>query len=615
MKTITFYSYKGGVGRTLAVANVARYLSRFDQSVFAIDFDLESPGLHYKLIPDRTDQIIRGVVDYIYDFAVEGKRPHSLADHVVEVAPTGGAKGVLNLMPAGNVPSADYWRRLARVNWHGLFYAEEAFDASTETPPMGIHHFLELKERIEQEYQPDFLLIDSRTGITEIGGVATSVLPDAVVCLLVNNRENLEGARAVLRSIAGAERLPDQPPVEILPVLTRIPKVEEPGREQAIVQAVRDYLSEEAEELAESLSVPEVLVLHSEPELELSESLRVGGDKTPDESPLLADYLRLFGKLIPREVIRPRIGALVQEALARALDDPEGSQRSLEQLATYSEHPDAYLALLKFHRLRNASLGVQLQTAHRYWEISGDATHSLVWEIVAKCFSMPRKRRPWEPGPAYDDDDDYSPAFVRDVWRANGAKHVPVGLQVARLYAKSDSLAELRGVLADLLEHAGHTEPVVTAALQILVDADEWKMARDLIAENKSSLSKSAAFQAVWASFALKQDDPWSVEELMKDEALQLPLIEESAPLVALELMERAGIDDTDRLICSIVESVVVGPEPYSVLRDLGAIYERLGEVPAFERRLHRLLDEERVQVVARYLPKPEPDDANSWGE
>ncbi len=48
MKTITFYSYKGGVGRTLALANVAMRLSEFKKKVCMIDFDLEAPGLHHK---------------------------------------------------------------------------------------------------------------------------------------------------------------------------------------------------------------------------------------------------------------------------------------------------------------------------------------------------------------------------------------------------------------------------------------------------------------------------------------------------------------------------------------------------------------------------------------
>ena len=46
MKTITFYSYKGGTGRSLALANAARYLARLEFKVVALDFDLEAPGLH-----------------------------------------------------------------------------------------------------------------------------------------------------------------------------------------------------------------------------------------------------------------------------------------------------------------------------------------------------------------------------------------------------------------------------------------------------------------------------------------------------------------------------------------------------------------------------------------
>ncbi len=45
MLTVTFYSFRGGVGRTMALANVAAFLGREGLSVFLIDFDLEAPGL------------------------------------------------------------------------------------------------------------------------------------------------------------------------------------------------------------------------------------------------------------------------------------------------------------------------------------------------------------------------------------------------------------------------------------------------------------------------------------------------------------------------------------------------------------------------------------------
>src|SRR5215207_8752525 len=42
---VTFYSYKGGVGRSMAVANIAVLLARRGLKVLAVDFDLEAPGL------------------------------------------------------------------------------------------------------------------------------------------------------------------------------------------------------------------------------------------------------------------------------------------------------------------------------------------------------------------------------------------------------------------------------------------------------------------------------------------------------------------------------------------------------------------------------------------
>jgi cellulose biosynthesis protein BcsQ len=43
---ITFYSFKGGVGRSMALANVAAIYAQRGKRVLAIDFDFEAPGLH-----------------------------------------------------------------------------------------------------------------------------------------------------------------------------------------------------------------------------------------------------------------------------------------------------------------------------------------------------------------------------------------------------------------------------------------------------------------------------------------------------------------------------------------------------------------------------------------
>src|ERR1700754_3624603 len=47
---VTFYSFKGGVGRSMALANVAEILASRGYRVIACDWDLEAPGLERYLV-------------------------------------------------------------------------------------------------------------------------------------------------------------------------------------------------------------------------------------------------------------------------------------------------------------------------------------------------------------------------------------------------------------------------------------------------------------------------------------------------------------------------------------------------------------------------------------
>jgi len=48
MKTVLFYSFKGGVGRTQSLLNIAKYLAREKhQKIAIVDFDIYAPGLSY----------------------------------------------------------------------------------------------------------------------------------------------------------------------------------------------------------------------------------------------------------------------------------------------------------------------------------------------------------------------------------------------------------------------------------------------------------------------------------------------------------------------------------------------------------------------------------------
>src|SRR5262245_31522098 len=70
---ITFYSYKGGTGRSMAVANIAWILASNRRRVLVIDWDLEAPGLHRYFHPFLEDKELYsspGIIDYFVDFAM-----------------------------------------------------------------------------------------------------------------------------------------------------------------------------------------------------------------------------------------------------------------------------------------------------------------------------------------------------------------------------------------------------------------------------------------------------------------------------------------------------------------------------------------------------------------
>ena len=66
---VTFYSYKGGVGRTMALANIAVLLSQMGKRVLVVDWDLEAPGLerYFTEYLFSKDQEKPGLLDLFLD--------------------------------------------------------------------------------------------------------------------------------------------------------------------------------------------------------------------------------------------------------------------------------------------------------------------------------------------------------------------------------------------------------------------------------------------------------------------------------------------------------------------------------------------------------------------
>jgi cellulose biosynthesis protein BcsQ len=240
----TFYSYKGGTGRSMALANFAWLLASSGRRVLAIDWDLEAPGLHRYFRPFLIDPDLfetDGLIDTFWNFAASAmaKIPSSMgpngADSEEIVEAIDDTKRRLDFkFPAGGFID------LVGAGRQGPTYSERvnSFDWKRFYELGGAEILTAAKQHLRSQY--DWVLIDSRTGVSDTAGICTIQLPDTVVACFTLNRQSVDGVDAVLKSIR-AFRSPsiDGSEIKLFPVATRIENAE-----QKKLEAARTYARE-----------------------------------------------------------------------------------------------------------------------------------------------------------------------------------------------------------------------------------------------------------------------------------------------------------------------------------------------------------------------------------
>jgi tetratricopeptide (TPR) repeat protein/cellulose biosynthesis protein BcsQ len=185
------------VGRTLALANVAYALATEGSKarVVMLDFDLEAPGLD-TLTPfaGGKDPAKGGILEYIAEYLGDPEpNPAALPSlfpyvRQIEAIPN------LMMIPAGKKDER-YQQNLACLDWQSFYKVKE-----------GYRFFEQFKRKIEDELHPDYLLVDSRTGLADVAGITTHQLADLVVLVFNLNRQNLDGIKGCYRSIVSAPK-------------------------------------------------------------------------------------------------------------------------------------------------------------------------------------------------------------------------------------------------------------------------------------------------------------------------------------------------------------------------------------------------------------------------
>jgi formylglycine-generating enzyme required for sulfatase activity/Mrp family chromosome partitioning ATPase len=376
-RIITFYSYKGGTGRTMALANGAWILASAGRRVLMIDWDLEAPGLHRYFHPFLTDKTLvstKGVIDMVFEYqravlALEGvetirELPDTWYDENIDVfryiteldwnAERQPGFGTLHLLPAGQ-QTVDYGARVNTFNWRQLF------------DKGGGYKFIEaIKRQLTREY--DYVFVDSRTGVSDTSGLCTVQMPHALVVCFTLNSQSIDGASTVALGVRddratvlqknggtpNAART-DGKPFRVYPVPTRVEKAEKQKLDLArdAARTVFDTFVSWLDPAERERYWGNVEIFY-EPFYAYEEVLATFADKPGAITSLLASIERLVGYITDGEVRMPAIRESVrQELLARyerqrtAADDPVLRARAVLQRLTTEDVESARAIFLR----------------------------------------------------------------------------------------------------------------------------------------------------------------------------------------------------------------------------------------------------------------------------
>jgi hypothetical protein len=175
---VVFFSIKGGVGRSSALAACAWSLAQAGKRVLVLDLDLESPGLSSSLLPESR-QPQYGITDWLVEDLVDN------GDVVLESMVATSAlshDGEILVVPAHGKDPGEYIAKLGRV------WMPKVGEDGTRESWSG--RLARLLQTLEARIRPDVILIDSRAGIDEVASSCVTDLGANLVLLFA-----LEGSQ------------------------------------------------------------------------------------------------------------------------------------------------------------------------------------------------------------------------------------------------------------------------------------------------------------------------------------------------------------------------------------------------------------------------------------
>lgn len=289
----------GGVGRSMALANIADLLARWDQRVLLVDMDWRNPGIE-NFFKDYcvtagvstgggTLDIIAGAWkeekgDSVWQYA-------RWQDYLYRLSLDEG-KVSFDLLTAGRHDDLSGFFATARE--HGNL---ERHFAVREGGAL----FESWREEWAANY--DYVLIDCPSGVTDIGGVAVVQMADVLLLFFGPNRLQIERAsETVVRAQAERQKLAyDRSSLTVIPVLSRVDNRERAAKEeyQRLAAAyLAPHLSPLVSPGRDAEQLVSRLMLQSHSYYSFGQMLSVEEDSVADTTTLAHPYAALTALLV-----------------------------------------------------------------------------------------------------------------------------------------------------------------------------------------------------------------------------------------------------------------------------------------------------------------------------
>lgn len=195
LPTATFFSIKGGVGRTTAIAVLAWQLARAGKRVLVIDLDLEAPGIGTVLLNERPDF---GLIDWLVESLVS-MPDADFFEQMLAVSPLAeGTNGDIRVVPAYGAKSKNYVAKLGRA------YMPTA-DSEGRTRGIADRILALLDVAAGRLERPDVVLLDARAGLHDLGSAAVTQLGAEVFLFSRSDSQSRDGYQQLFEHLRTAK--------------------------------------------------------------------------------------------------------------------------------------------------------------------------------------------------------------------------------------------------------------------------------------------------------------------------------------------------------------------------------------------------------------------------